>query len=386
MAVLYNLGCKLNQYEGYCLRQKYAGDDGVIILNTCCVTREAEIRSVRRFRYLRRKFPDKKIIATGCTCRLLPHEFSSAHLIIDNISRNSIIDGIYPLPDRSRFFLKIQDGCNGKCSYCVVPYLRDTISSKSCTRIREEIDWAKKCGFNEIVLVGANIGLYGLDYGSSLTALARDLGSVPNLPRIRLSSIEPTFITRDLVSALKDLPLCRHFHVPVQSADDGILRVMNRGYTARELAEKIDMIDRSFPGAGLGADIITGFPGENNVQFQNTYRFVQEHPFMHLHIFPYSPRPVTKAYELGDPVSTADKKKRLWELRGLIRDKNRSFRQAMIGKTYLVTVERKKDLLYGLTDTYVRVLINEGEEKELRNVRITGVSDRGTAGEVVEHE
>jgi threonylcarbamoyladenosine tRNA methylthiotransferase MtaB len=385
LAVLYNLGCKLNQYEGYCLREKYAGDEDVIILNTCCVTREAEARSIRRFRYLARKFSEKKIIATGCTCRLLPHEFSNAHLIIDNVRRNDIIKGIFPLPDRSRFFVKIQDGCNGKCSYCVVPYVRDRIVSKPCARIREEIDWARKCGFNEIVLVGANIGLYGLDRGSSLTALARELGSVPDLPRIRLSSIEPTFITRGLVSALKDLPLCRHFHVPVQSADDEILRVMNRGYTRRDLAEKIDLLEMSFPGAGLGADVITGFPGEDNARYRNTYRFIQEHPFMHLHVFPYSPRPVTKAYGLGDPVSAAEKKKRLWELKGLIRDKNRAFRQSMLGKTYLVTVEKKKDRLYGLTDTYVRVLINEGEEKELRAVRITEVSDRETAGVVMAH-
>jgi len=386
LAVLYNLGCKLNQYEGYCLRQKYAGDDDVIILNTCCVTREAETRSIRRFKHLARKFPDKKIIVTGCTCRLLPHEFSNAHLIIDNIRRNGIIDGIFPLPDRSRFFLKIQDGCNGKCSYCVVPYLRDVISSKPFARIREEIDWAIKCGFNEIVLVGANIGLYGLDSGSSLTALARELGSIPDLPRIRLSSIEPTFIIADLVSALKGLPLCRHFHIPIQSADDDILRVMNRGYTVRELAEKIELLDRSFPDAGLGADIIAGFPGEDNERFKNTYRFIREQPFMHLHIFPYSPRPVTKAYELGDPVSTTEKKKRLWELKNLIKDKNKVFRQAMLGKAYQVTVERKKDRLYGLSDTYVRVLINEGEEKDLRLVRITSVSDRETAGVVVGHE
>lgn len=384
MAILFNLGCKLNQYEGFCLKKKYQDQDDVIIINTCCVTKEAEARSVRRFAQLLKRFPDKKIIATGCTCRLHPNKFAGAHLIIDNIARNQVIKDIQPLPDRSRFFLKIQDGCNGRCSFCVVSRIRDRIESKPLEQISAEINWAKSNGYKEVVLVGANIGLYGLEHGSSLDQLLNGLRQIRDLPRIRLSSTEPTFINRALINALKGLPFCRHFHIPIQSADEKVLKGMNRDYGPEQLTHAIGLISENFIDAGIGADIIVGFPAEGEAEFANTYRFVENNPFMHLHVFPYSPRPITEAYKLGDPVSTREKKNRLWRLRQLIRTKNYQFRKNLVNKILGVTIEKHNDQSFGLTDNYVRVRIDgQCRERDLVDVRIDKVTDEGTYGTVV---
>ncbi|MEO0122961.1 MAG: MiaB/RimO family radical SAM methylthiotransferase [candidate division WOR-3 bacterium] len=380
MAILLNVGCKLNQYEGYCLAEKYQRDANVIIVNTCCVTHEAEVKSLKKFRQAKRDFPNKKIIVTGCLVQLKPEIFTG-YDIVDNEERNIIIEDIFPAPKKSRYFLKIEDGCNQPCTFCVVSKIRKKIVSKPVEIIKKEIEWAKSLGFNEIVLVGANIGLYGLDMGTSLVELFRELSKMSEIPRIRLSSLEPNFINDELISSLKNLPVCRHFHIPIQSGDDKILFLMGRRYDTNYLRKTLELISKNFSDVGIGADLIVGFPEETEIEFKNTCDLIKDSPLTHLHIFTYSPRHITEAYKFGDPVSVPEKKKRFWVLKKLIVEKNYKFRQGLIDKKIDVIIEKKRDMIKGLTDNYIRVNIDQPcNERELRTIRIIKVTETETVG------
>lgn len=359
MRKLINLGCKLNQYEGYCLLEELSDFENLVIVNTCCVTRKAEIKSQKKFRQALRKFPGATIVASGCACRIHPEKYARAQRIIDNVARNAIINNTRPKPNKARYFLKIQDGCDMKCTYCIVSKVRTQIESKKPYVIEDEINWARSLGYREVVLVGANIGLYGRDMNLSLEDLLSGIARVPDLPRIRLSSIEPLFINERLIHVLKRLPFCHHFHIPIQSADSSILREMNRGYDARYLTKTIDLIHGNFDDVAIGADIIVGFPGEGDSEFLNTYRFVAQNPFTHLHVFPYSPRPGTEAFAQGDPITAQKKKNRLWQLKKLINRKNYEFRKALLNKTFNIIVEHGDGVCLGLTGNYIRTEIDQ---------------------------
>ncbi len=306
-------------------------------------------------------------------------------MVIDNVVRNQLIKDVFPEPDRARFFLKIEDGCNGECTYCIVSKVRKKIESKPFDCVGKEIRWALAHGYKELVLVGANLGLYGIDMGGKLTDLLRFLHGLPNLPRIRLSSIEPRFVTPELIAHLKDLPVCRHFHIPLQSADDRILLKMGRDYDVGYLTRTIDLITTNFEDVSIGADIIVGFPGEDDENFLSTYRFIESNPLTHLHVFSYSPRPQTAAYNLGDPVKSNAKKERLGQLKDLIHDKYYKFRRGLAGKVFEIITEVKGNIVSGLTDNYIRVYVAGGYEKNrLLAVRITEVTGDKTLGEVVD--
>jgi threonylcarbamoyladenosine tRNA methylthiotransferase MtaB len=381
---LINLGCKLNQYEGYCLLKKFSGLDDLVIVNTCCVTREAEKKSLKKLKQAIKKYPKAEIIATGCACRIAPEKFRRAHKVIDNVERIELIENILPEPNKSRYFLKIQDGCNGRCTFCIVAKVRATIKSKTLMDIVEEIAWANALGYKEIVLVGANIGLYGIDLDLSLTDLLREIAGIKDLPRVRLSSVEPQFVNDELIAVLRDLPFCRHFHIPIQSADDRILGGMGRGYDASHLGKIIELISKNFSDAAISGDVIVGFPGEGEEEFLNTYNFLAASCFTHLHVFPYSPRPGTEAYELGDPIPGDVKNERLWRLKNLIAEKNYKFRLGLIGKDFgTIIEERIGPSSIGLTDNYCRVMIDSRQGKNaLVRVRITTVTEKATAGTI----
>lgn len=355
---LINLGCKLNQYEGYCLLEAFRDIEDLVIVNTCCVTNEADLNSRKKFRQALRQFPDATVIATGCGCRLDPQAYAAAKYVLDNVDRNTMIKDVMPRPDRARYFLKIEDGCDQKCTYCIVARLRTRVESRTIEEITREMVWANSLGHREIVLVGANIGLYGRDTGTTLETLLAALGSIPDRPRIRLSSIEPPFVTPQLVKTMKEIKACRHFHIPIQSADDAVLARMNRAYDREYLENTIALINGSLGDAAIGADLIVGFPTEGEEEFLNTYSFVKAQPFTHLHVFPYSPRPGTDAYGLGDPVPRAEKRNRLWALKNLIREKNHDFRRRMIGKNFQVVIEHKDGACLGLTDNYIKAVID----------------------------
>ncbi len=381
MRKLVNLGCKVNQYEGFCLLDQFSGIDELIIINTCCVTQEAEHKSLKKFRQAIKKYPGHIIIASGCLCQLHPEKFSRAQVIIDNVVRNRLIKRTLPSIDKARYLLKIQDGCNQECSFCIVSKLRRDIESKPTSEIKSEITQAQSQGFKEIVLVGANIGLYGYDINLNLSELIGEMSRIPVLPRIRLSSLEPRFINKKLVNLLKQIPFCRHFHIPIQSADDNVLKMMNRRYDRAYLQQTIELISKNFSDLAIGADVIVGFPNEGEKEFLNTYNFIKENPFTHLHIFPYSPRPGTTAYQWGDPVPQKEKSIRYQALKRLIDQKNFWFRKGLLNKEFEIIIDKNRNHPSGLTDNYIRVTIKESSSKNrLIKIRITEVLNEQTIG------
>lgn len=387
MCILFNLGCKLNQYEGYCLQKKLSTHHDVVIVNTCCVTAEAARKSRKKFHRALRLYPDHKVVATGCACALHPEDYTRAHQIIDTHERNHLIQDVLPEPPRSRYFLKIQDGCTEPCTYCIVSVIRNRLWSKPIARIIAEIAWARAHAFNEIVLVGANIGLYGTDIHSSLAHLLHELAGICDLPRLRLSSIEPRFISDDLIMAMENLPMCRHFHVPVQSGDDKVLARMGRTYTNHDLRERINALVQVFPDAAIGVDVIVGFPDEDDICFSDTKNLMNDLPITHAHVFPYSPRPGTAAFEYGDPVSYGVKKRRLWELKRLVAEKNLRFRQNLVGHDVEVIVIRTSPVGIGLTGNYVPVELDRSLTQGSRaHAHVIGVEHDRTYGTIIESE
>lgn len=384
MKKLINLGCKLNQYEGFCLLKRFSDAGDIVIVNTCCVTREAEVKSMKKYRHILREYPTATVVVTGCLCRMYPDKFPEADHVIDNVARNALIADVLPEPARSRYFLKIQDGCTGACTFCVVSKIRQVVQSKPFAEIDREISWAVARGYHEIVLVGANIGLYGADSGTSLAALIEHLAQIPDLPRVRLSSLEPTFATADVLTRLRDIPFCRHVHMPAQSADDAVLKRMGRDYTTADLDAVIERITRYFNDIAIGADIIVGFPQEDQTAFERTVAFIERHPFTHLHVFTYSPRPGTPAFACGDPLPPHEKKRRSRYLYGLIKDKNYTFRKTLLDKVFDVVLEKTGVRSEGLTDNYIRVFLDDCPVPGgIVNALITDVTRAGTTGRVV---
>jgi threonylcarbamoyladenosine tRNA methylthiotransferase MtaB len=227
--------------------------------------------------------------------------------------------------------------------------------------------------------------LYGIDVELSLVDLLKTLQTVLRLPRIRLSSIEPKYMSTDLIRCLKDLPFCRHFHIPLQSADNTVLERMQRGYTVDHLEQIVEMISSAFSDCAIGGDVIVGFPGECKKEFQSTYSFIETHPLTHLHVFPYSVRPGTVASAFGDPVPHEEKKRRLWLLRALIKEKNYEFRKSLHGKTLSIIVEKDAGVTSGITDNYIRIeLGDEYPDRTLQAVMITDVTEDKTFAAVVQ--
>jgi threonylcarbamoyladenosine tRNA methylthiotransferase MtaB len=292
------------------------------------------------------------------------------------------------LHTRTRGFLKIQDGCDNRCSYCIVPLARGGSRSAKIGDVLQEFKSLVNRGCPEVVLTGVHIGKYGsdLEQSSSLTNILQMLVQSRGGTRIRLSSIEPNEITREMIKYLGQ-GLCRHLHIPLQSGDDAILASMKRNYTSRFYEDLLESIAKQVPGIALGADIIVGYPGEGDKEFQKTMRIVERSPLTHLHVFSYSPRTGTPAAEMKDQVPEHIKKERSVSLRDLGMKKNLLFRKMHEGSDLDVIVEDKIDrdtgLLTGLTDNYIRVMIYGAKTNHIGekiSVRINEVKEQGNFG------
>jgi threonylcarbamoyladenosine tRNA methylthiotransferase MtaB len=292
------------------------------------------------------------------------------------------------LHTRTRGFLKIQDGCDNRCSYCIVPLARGGSRSAKLGDVLHEFKCLVDSGCPEVVLTGVHIGKYGsdLEQSSSLTNILQMLVQSRGRTRIRLSSIEPNEITRELISNLGQ-GLCRHLHIPLQSGDDAILASMKRNYTSRFYEDLLEHIAKQVPGVALGADIIVGYPGEGDKEFQNTMHIVERSPLTHLHVFSYSPRTGTPAAEMKDQVPEQIKKERSVSLRDLGMKKNLLFRKMHQGSDLDVIVEDKIDrdtgLLTGLTDNYIRVMIYGAKTEDVGkkiSIRVDEVKEQGSFG------
>jgi threonylcarbamoyladenosine tRNA methylthiotransferase MtaB len=419
------LGCKINQYETDLMRQDllskgntivpFDSEADVYVINTCSVTAKSDYQCRQVIRAAVRRGQAAKIVVTGCYAETRPEELKNipgVDLVIGNRDKatiphrimkeasasmpeispaGSVAVPIKILQEKTRAFLKIQDGCDNRCSYCIVPLARGGSRSVGFGGVVSEFERLVQRGCPEVVLTGIHIGAYGSDLRpvTGLTELLATLISKRGATRIRLSSIEPTEISAGLISFLGP-SLCRHLHIPLQSGDDTILTAMKRNYTSGFYREVLENISQRVPGIALGADVMVGFPGEGEKEFQNTLELVERSPLTHLHVFSYSPRPGTCAAELKQQVPDQVKKERSEALRELGNKKNFDFRKKCMGTEVKVIVEDKRDmnsqLLTGITDNYMRVLVFGAKKSHIgkeMSVRIEKVEKEGNLATIL---
>ena len=364
---IYSLGCKVNQYDSAVLSNllKLRGfleikkdDDfnlNLIIVNSCSVTHSAINKDRRLINLLRRKYLQAKIVLIGCWPKIynitgLEVDLISGHKdqiknlraiekiffkkSLSNIKKDCLKNNLNIINDRSRYFIKIQDGCQQFCSYCVIPLARGPLKSRSMREVIEEITLATKNGFKEIVLSGIHLGLYGCDLGAkdkNLYSLLKKVLSIKNIGRIRLSSIEITEVSDDIINLIaSNSKMCRHLHIPLQSGSDKILKLMNRPYNTKYYYERINKLRKKIPDIAISTDIIVGFPGETNSDFQNTYNFSKKIAFSKIHVFSFSAHEKAPAFHFPNKVDIVDIKKRSLSLRDLSKKMENDYRKKIL--------------------------------------------------------
>lgn len=428
-ASLHTLGCRLNQSETALLADRlrrdgyriveYGRPTDLLVLNTCTVTSEAERICRYEIRRTLRHSPGAFVAVTGCyaqtgveSLRRTPgidlivgnrHKMSlPAHLPppsalkkrpapsllhTKTLDRDDFaLDGTGDY-DSTRANLKIQDGCNFMCSFCLIPFARGHERSRRIDDAVREAEALAARGHREVVLTGVNIGRYEED-GRPLLDLIRRLEQVAGLDRIRISSIEPTTVADELLDHMAGSgKLCRHLHLPLQSGDDAVLRMMNRRYTLRDYASFVEKAMKRIPDLGLGTDLLVGFPGETDAQFANTLAAATDLPFAYFHVFAYSERPGTAASRLATAMPAATVTSRREALAGLSRAKRLLFYQGYVGRTVEVLFESKDDAgrWTGLTDNYMRVAARtDGDlSNRLATVVVEGTMDGLAVGKLV---
>lgn len=423
-------GCRLNQYDTETLRTLLEEAGGwytvpakqeadVYVVNTCSVTARADASARKAIRRVHAARPGAKIVVTGCYAQRAPEEIAElpgVSLIVGAANRQRIVSeldesesgklriAVSPIADakefldvsitemmeHSRAFVKVQEGCDESCSFCIVPQTRGRSRSRRPERVLQQVYKLVDRGYVEIVVTGVHVGDYGLDLPEKrrlLPALIREILLVPGLERFRLSSIEPSTVTEELIDLMaSEHKFARHFHVPFQSGSDEVLARMRRCYTVKIFSELMWRITEAVPGCGIGTDVICGFPGETDAQFQQTFDRLVELPITYVHPFTYSIRPGSAAEAYGDQVSGDVKKRRTRSLKRLSRDKNRAFCEQHVGDVMSVLLEGGRQngetTVSGWTDNYLRVNLGPGTASgRLENVCITGVSEDGLKGE-----
>jgi len=428
-ASLHTLGCRLNQAEtsilGEGLRHKgfqlldFGQPTDLLLLNSCAVTEDA----VQTSRYLIRKTlkhsPHAFIAVTGCYAQtgmetlkqqagidlIVGHQFKldlpaylpPAHELqkrsvmeihhTRTMSRENFDLPHFAEPDSTRALLKIQDGCSAMCSFCIIPFARGHERSRTFDDILREVESLTAGGYREIVLTGVNIGQY-LHNELDFCGLLRRLDQVADLERIRISSIEPTTVSDELLELLaSSKKFCPYLHIPLQSGDDQVLQAMNRRHTIKTYRRLIETAFAMVPDLGLGTDLLVGFPGETEAAFRNTLAAATDLPFSYFHVFPYSSRPGTAAMRLKQQVPTATVKKRTGMLLDLDRAKRLAFHNRQIGKTVSVLFEAgtRESYRVGTTPNFTKVAVMDSEalQNRILPVTISAATDRCTFGHVV---
>ena len=410
------LGCKVNQAESAGiarqLRDRYAAagaDDepvNLCIINTCTVTGKASMQSRQAVRQALRAYPKARIVVTGCYAQTAPDDISSipgVDLILGNDGKHRIVQEIgrqsadsqnripgsassgmdhwipgSPQEDRARAFVKIQDGCNARCSYCIVPTARGASRSLPVADALQSIQRLAEDGYPEAVLTGIHLGHYGLDLDppSDLLTLLKYIRQQQYIQRVRLSSIEPPELTADLIrftAGASDRPaaICPHFHIPLQSGDNEILRRMHRPYTREFFQDLVQEIRHHLPDASLGIDVLVGFPGETDAAFENTCELLQQLPVTYLHVFPFSRRKGTAAEHMPDQVPPATLKARCRRIRYIGFNKKLAYYNRFHDKILEVVVESFADAatgqMKGTSANYIPVTFT-GHTKQLRTI------------------
>lgn len=398
-AAILTLGCKVNQAEstfiegnlidsGFSIVGLSAHPDYCII-NTCSITAKSDYQSRQLIRRALRSGA-KRVIVTGCYSQLRSEDIKkidSRIEIVHNRDKYGIINLLecnlssycLGLSGRSRPYVKIQDGCNHSCTYCIVPKARGKSKSTGVSEILDEIWKIESQGYNEIVLTGIHLGSYGRDLipQVKLSDVLKTVLNKTKIQRIRLSSIEPNEIDRDIIDLLKEERICKHLHVPLQSGDNTILQRMNRTYSSQDYIHIIETVLSTAPEIALGTDVIVGFPGESAGEFKNTKELLTYLPFSYIHIFPFSPRPDTPAARMSNQIPKAVIKERAQELHVLNECKKRDYMISQVDKTLDVIVEQQsaEPALIGTSGNYLKIwLSTKGySKKSLVHVRTTGI-------------
>ena len=415
----YTLGCKLNFAETSTIARSlidigftktdFNNNADLFVINTCSVTENANRECRRIIRKAKKTSPTSFIIVTGCYAQLKPNEISeidgvdmvlganekfNIKNIINNLDNNlkTAIHGCeinnlnyvssYSLSDRTRSFMKIQDGCDYPCSYCTIPLARGKNRSDSIKNIIKNAEDIANNGIKEIVITGVNIGTYKDPTNmKSFSDLLIELDKVKGISRYRISSIEPNLITNEIIDLVKNSDkFMPHFHIPLQSGSNNILRKMRRRYQKELYAEKVNKINKEIKGVCIGADVIVGFPGETETEFRETLDFIKNLPISYLHVFSYSERENTKALTLPNPISKELKKKRSKQIRILSNKLQENFYRQQINKSQNVLFEEQKDgKLLGFTDNYIRVKVNNKSNlcNTVKKVQLSNIEPDG---------
>jgi threonylcarbamoyladenosine tRNA methylthiotransferase MtaB len=427
----YTIGCKLNFAETSTISEEFKkrgfeivefGEPAdVCVINTCSVTENADRDCRRIVRKALKVSPNAFIIVTGCYAQLRPDEIAKIEgvdLILGSNEKFKIFDFVgdfhknyhaqifvspiseisefyiassTPTSDRTRAFLKVQDGCDYNCSYCTIPLARGESRSPEVNIILEKAKTLAQLGYKEIVLSGVNVGDYGRKIGTNLFELVKELEKIDGIERIRISSIEPNLLTEEMIDYfISSEKICNHFHIPLQSGSDEILRKMRRRYNSELYRRRIEYIKSKDPDACIGADVIVGFPGESEKHFETTYNFISDLPISYLHVFTYSERPNTDAVNLPGKVSIEERHKRSEMLRNLGLRKKMAFYRQMVGKEFDVLWESevKDGKMFGFTRNYVKVGVpyNPSLVNKIVPVKVVGVENLVAIGEIIVEE
>ena len=393
------LGCKVNQYESEAIAELFAergyeivGIDepaDIYIINTCTVTNFGDKKSRQLIRKVKRLNAGAVVAAIGCYAQTASEEIKNiegVNLIIGTKGRRDIVDlvesyipemgvvctvseiskerefehlSINKLADRTRAYLKIQDGCSQFCSYCIIPYARGPIRSRDPKDIMDEVHTLAENGFKEIILTGIHVASYGKDLkGTTLLDVIRQVQDTDGIERIRFSSVEPNLITREFAAQLSEMnKVCSHFHLSLQSGSDRTLKRRNRKYNTAAYAEAVSILREYFPDVALTTDIIAGFPGETDEDFEESIKFAEKIGFSKIHAFPYSPKKGTPAAAMQDQIQNSVKNVRTGRLIALSDAMGDKFIEGFIGKVMPVLYEQEisENLYEGYTENYIRV-------------------------------
>lgn len=423
---IHTLGCKTNQLESASIvielkknglkQLQYKDRADIYIINSCTVTANSDSEAIYLARKAKNTNSEAKIILTGCFAQVAKDEIINIpeiDIIIGNTEKFKILEYIknntakvtvadimqqkkfvnynYDHSGRTRASIKVQDGCNNRCSYCIIPYARGNSRSDILENILEHTNILVNNNYKELVLTGIHLGQWGLDFEQpqNLLELLTELEKIENLKRYRLTSLDPIEFSDDLINFIKkSQKVCNHFHISLQSANNNVLKGMNRKYSVEDYANTVKKLS-FIPYSSIGNDVIVGFPGETDEDFEITYNNLSQLPITYLHVFPYSPRKATPAAEMPNQVDEKAKKDRASRLKKLSAEKYNQFIQSLLNTQQEMLVEIKRDkntgFLKGITRNYVTVLIDSDKDlyNELVQVKIDDFKDNKVYGKII---
>lgn len=426
----YTLGCKVNQYETEAMLELFEKEGyekaetedyaDVYVINTCTVTHMSDRKSRQYIRRMKKKNPDAIIAVVGCYSQVSPEEILSideVNLVMGTNDRKKIVEEVKKIDasrkvstvddimkvkafeeieinktnGKTRAFMKIQDGCDRYCSYCIIPYARGRVRSRDLESIVKEVENLASNGYKEVVLTGIHVASYGKDIKDSdikLLDVIKQINDIEGIERIRLSSVEPILFTDEFVEAVSTMDkVCPHYHLSLQSGCDETLKRMKRRYTTEEYKAIVDRLRAAIPNVSITTDVIVGFPGETNEEFDKTYEFLKDIELTHMHVFKYSPRKGTPAATMENQVDPSTKHDRSEKLLQLNEENFNKFGQRMLDKEFNVLFEQKVgDNKYeGLTENYVKVIVESDNDisEQILKVKIKDVKNEFLEGILV---